>query len=76
MSGSIPKAFYAFFFQKSFTRVINAAKEGNVTHIWEEGEFREGLAEEDDCVDMHRYGDKFSEFSEFSELGKQLYGKI
>ena len=44
-------------------RVLNVDKEGNATHIWEEGEFREGLVEENDCVNMHRYGNNLYEQS-------------
>ena len=40
-----------------------SGKKGNVPHIWEEGEFREGLVEENDCVNMHRYGDNLYEQS-------------
>ena len=57
------------------TRVINAGKEGNVTHIWEEGELREGSIEEYDCVDMHRYGDNLYEQSPsplFSVFGQPV----
>ena len=48
------------------TRVLNAGKEGNATHNWEEGEFREDLVQENDCVNMHRYGDNLYEQSPFS----------
>ena len=72
------KASYVFFFQKSFTRVINAGKEGNVTHILEEGEFKKGLVEEDDCVDVHKYGDNLYEQSPsplFSVFGLPLLSR-
>ena len=49
--------------KSSVTRVINVDKKGNVTHIWEEGELREGSTKEYDCIDMHRYGDNLYEQS-------------
>ena len=42
---------------------INAVKEGNATQIWEEGEFREDPAQENDRVYMNRYGDNLYEQS-------------
>ena len=43
------------------SRALNAGKEGNATHIWEEGEFREDLAQENDHAYMNRYGDNLYE---------------
>ena len=57
------EAFFAFKLQKSFPGVLNVGKEGNVTHNWEEGEIREDLGQENDCVNIHRYGDNLYEQS-------------
>ena len=57
------------------TRVLNVDKEGNATHNWEEGEFKEDLVQENDRVNMHRYGDNLYEQSPsplFSVFGHPL----
>ena len=59
--GPLPRPFMPYISKSLVIRVINVGKEGNVTHIWEEGELIEGSAEEYDCVDMHRYGDNLYE---------------
>ena len=61
--GPLPRPFMPSISKSPVTRVINVGKEGNVTHIWEEGELIEGSTEEYDCVDMHRYGDNLYEQS-------------
>ena len=56
-------------------RVLNAGKKGNAIHIWEEGEFREDLAQENDRVYMNRCGDDLYEQSPsslFSVFGYPL----
>ena len=45
------------------SKALNVGKEGNATHIWEESEFREDLAQENDRIHMNRYGDKLYEQS-------------
>ena len=40
----------------SFSRASNGGKEGNISQTWE-GEHRDDLAGETDCVDYHKYGD-------------------
>ena len=59
--GPLLRPFMPSNFKSPVPRVQNAGKEGNVTHIWEEGDFREGLAYKNDCVDMHKYGNSLYE---------------
>ena len=62
-------------FKSPVPRDLIDGKEVNITQIWEEGEFREGPAEENDCVDMQRYGDNLYEQSLsplFSVFGRPL----
>ena len=59
----------------SFSRAPNGGKEGNITQIREEGECKDDLAKETDCVDIHRYGDNLYEQSPshlFSVFGRPL----
>ena len=49
-------------FKSPVPKDLTNGKEGNITKIWE-GEFREGLAKENDFVDMQRYGDNLYEQS-------------
>ena len=53
----------------------NAEKEGKAIHIWEEGELRKDLAQENGRVYMNRYGDNLYEQSPpipFSIFGRPL----
>ena len=73
--GLLLRTFLPSNYKNPIPRVLNASKEGNATHIWEEGEFRKGLVEENDCVNMHRYGDNLYEQSPsplFSVFGRPL----
>ena len=54
---------------------LNAGKEGKAIHIWEEGELREDLAQENGRVYMNKYGDNLYEQSPptpFSVFGRPL----
>ena len=73
--GPLLRPFLPSNYKSPIPRVLNAGKKGDLTHIWEEGEFREGLAEVNDCVNMHRYGDNLYEQSPsplFSVFGRPL----
>ena len=73
--GPLPRTFMPSSFKSHVTRIINADKEGNVTHTWGEGDLKEGLAGEDEGVYMHRYGDNLYEQSPshlFSVFGQPL----
>ena len=61
--GSLLRPFMPSNFKSPAPRDLTDGKERNIIQTWEEGEFKEGLAEENDCVDMHRYRDNHYEQS-------------
>ena len=73
--GSLLRPFLPSECKSPISRVLNADKKGNATHIWEEGEFREDLAQGNDRVYMNKYGDNLYEQSPtslFSVFGRPL----
>ena len=50
-------------YQSPSPRELNVGNEENVTHNREEGEIREDLGQENDCVNIHRYGNNLYEHS-------------
>ena len=61
--GLLLRPFMPSNFKSLALRDLTDAKERNIIQTWEEGEFKEGLEEENDCVDMQRYGDNIYEQS-------------
>ena len=59
--GPSSRLFLLSSYKSPVTSFVDADKEGNVTHSWGEDDFKEGLEEEVECVDTHRYGDNLYE---------------
>ena len=73
--GPLLMPFMSSNFKSPIPRDLTDGMEGNITQIWEEGEFKEGPAEENNCVDMQRNEDNLYEQSSsplFSVFGRPL----